>query len=89
MIINEHINFNTLIPFLRKYKVFTRDEMEYFSKSIFTTAEKVTKLIECIPTKDENGIRNFVRALSEAHEHSGHNTILEHLYDIAFPETPV
>ena len=63
--------------------------MEYFSNSNFITAEKVTKLIEWIPTKDENGIRNFVRALSEAHEHSGHNTILEHLYDIAFAETPV
>ena len=63
--------------------------MEYFSKGYYITAEKVSKLIECIPTKDESGIRNFVRALSEAHEHSGHNTILEHLYDIAFAETPV
>lgn len=89
VIIKEHINFDTLMPFLDKYKIFTRDEMEYLKKDTLITAEKVTKLIEYIPTKNENGICNFVRALNEAHEHTGHITIIEHLHDTAFPETHI
>ena len=89
VIIKEHINFCTLIPFLNQYKVLTRDEVEYLTKDTLITAEKVKKLIEYIPTKNRNGMHNFVRALNEAHEHTGHITIIEHLHDTAFPETPV
>jgi len=53
--------------------------MEYFNNSNDSTAEKVNKLIEWLLQKDESGIRNFVKALNEAHEHSGHFTILNEM----------
>ena len=86
MIIKEHINFDTLIPFLNKYNIFTRDEMECLTNNMILTAQKVNNLITLwIPGKNEDGICNFVKALNEAHEHSGHITIIEHLYNTAFP----
>ena len=93
VIIEGHINFKTLIPFLNKYKIFTRAEMEYLMNDFIPTADRVNNLITlCIPQfplKNENGLCNFVRALNEAHEHGGHITIIEHLYNAAFPETIV
>ena len=91
--IKKHINFNTLIPFLNKHNIFTSDEMELFNKDILITADKVNKLMEWIPKKDEKGVHDFMKALGEACEHSGHYVILKHLYDICarvnITETPV
>ena len=63
--------------------------MEYLISELNPESKKVSNLILWIDKKNENGIHNFVRALDEAHEHSGHIAILEHLYDTAFPNTPV
>jgi len=88
-VITDHVEFETLIPFLNEHEIFTRSEMEYFNNRYYSNAEKVNKLIEWLPKKDENGIHNFVRALNEAHKHSGHSTILKHLYEIACTNTTV
>lgn len=88
MIIKNHINFDILVPFLNKYRIFTGDEIKYFNESN-TESKKVSNLILWIAKKNENGIRNFVKALHEAHEHSGHITILEDLHETAFPHTTV
>ena len=89
VIIKKHINFDTLLPFLNQYNIFTSDEMEYFKKDIFITTDKVSKLMEWIPKKDKKGVYDFVRALDEACEHSGHVVILKHLYDICAHDIPV
>jgi len=88
-IITDHIKFEILIPFLNQHEIFTRPEMEYFNNRYYSNAEKVNILIEWLPKKDEKEICNFVRALNEAHEHSGHSTTLKHLYKIACPNTTV
>ena len=60
--------------------------MECLMNKFITTGEKVNNLITSwIPGKHEDGLCNFVRALNEASEHSGHITILEHLYNTALP----
>ena len=84
--IEEHINFDHLIPFFNKYRIFTRNEMECLMNKLIPSTEKVNNLITLwIPGKHEDGLRNFVKALDEAQEHSGHITIIEHLYNTAFP----
>lgn len=87
MTIDENINFDTLIPFFDKYRIFTKDEMEHFMNKLISKANKVTNLIMWIEAKDESGICNFVKALNEAHKHSGHIAILKQLYNTAFSET--
>lgn len=83
-IINKHINFDTLIPFLSFYHIFTDDEMEILMNVYKTKAEKVNELITSLPTKDKDGIYNFVKALNDAHEHSGHGEILDNLKEQLF-----
>ena len=77
--IEEKINFETLIPFLNKYKIFTTGEMKYFVNKLHSDADKVANLVIWLEAKNEKGIYDFVRALNEAKEHSGHIVILEHL----------
>jgi len=89
VIINEHIKFQILISHFNHYGIFTRDEVKCFSTESISDTDKGNNLIEWLSRKDENGIHSFVRALSEAHEHSGHLAILKHLYDILYPQTEV
>ena len=77
-IIKNHINFETLIPFLNYYAIFTDDEMDILMNAS-KKAEKVNELITSLPTKDKDGIYNFVKALNDAHQHSGHDVILDNL----------
>ena len=77
-IIKKHINFETLVPFLNSRAIFTDDEMDVLINASYK-AEKVNKLITSLPTKDKDGIYNFVKALNDAHEHSGHGEILDNL----------
>ena len=78
--IKDCINFGSLIPYLNKYAIFTRNEMEYFMKKYHSDSEKVINLIVWLSKKEGRGIHNFVRALKEAEEHSGHLEILLHLH---------
>ena len=84
-----HVKFETLIPFLNHYRIFTATEMEYFNNKFNSTADKVNILIQWLSTKDHDGIHNFVKALNEADEHSGHKVILEKLHGTMFPVTTV
>ena len=83
-IIKEKINFETLLPSLNKYKIFTTDEMKYFVNKLHSDADKVAMLVIWLEAKEEKGINDFVRALNEAEEHSGHIVILEHLHNKFF-----
>ena len=87
MTIEDHINFKSLIPFLNKYGIFTKDEMKYFMKDCHSDSDKVNNLIVWLPTKDAEGIHNFVRALKEAEEHSGHLEIIKDLHKYIYPHT--
>ena len=78
--IKHHINFESLIPYFNKYKMFTRDEMEDFTSIHLSYSKRVNSLIEWLPKKDDIGIYKFVRVLKEAEEHSGHLEIIKHLH---------
>ena len=78
-IINTHIKFELLIQYFNQYKIFTDDEMDHFNSAI-SKMEKVNKLILYLRQKDYEGNCNFVRALSNSKEHSGHRAILKELY---------
>ena len=53
--------------------------MEFFESVYHSKADKVSKLISSLKSKDKNGIYNFVKALNDEHEHSGHLVIIEKL----------
>ena len=89
VIIDTHINFDTLVQFFDKYDVFTRNEMKFFNSKYREDVDKVNKLIILLEAKDEQGVYNFVRALNEAHEHPDHSVILEHFHKTAFGEATV
>ena len=88
-IINKHIKFETLIQFLNRYNIFTADEIQYFNNKHHSVVEKVNQLISWLDTKDHDGICNFVKALNEENEHSGHHVILKELHKELFPVTTV
>ena len=79
--IKDYINLENLIPFLDTFAVFTKDEKKFFMNKYHSDAEKVGDLIMRLDAKDEKEIRNFVKALNEAQEHSGHIVILKHLHE--------
>ena len=87
MTIKEYIDFENLIPFLNKHAVFTKDELKFFMNKYHSDADKVSNLIMWLHAKNENEIHNFVKALFEAQEHSGHRVILNHLHERIFPES--
>ena len=75
-----YIKFKTLNPFLREYQIFTQSEMKHFSNEYHDVEDKVSNLIEWLNQKHEKGIYDFVKALNDAFEHSGHLVILEEIY---------
>ena len=78
--INKKIKFDTLIQYLHNYEIFTDSEMFIFSHQLISPEEKVNHLIISLEKKEEDGVLNFVRALNDAHEHSGHIAILKQLH---------
>ena len=78
--INKKIKFDTLIQYLNKYCIFTHGEIYKFKSQLISPEEKVNDLISSLEEKEEDGVLNFVRALNDAHEHSGHVAILEQLH---------
>ena len=80
-IIDKKINFGTLIPYLNQYSIFTRSERATFTNPVLKPDDKVTSLIESLEKKDDEGIKNFIRALNDASEHSGHAEILQCIHE--------
>ena len=80
-IITEKINFVTLIQYFNKYSIFTGSEIQVFNNAVLTNAEKANSLVEYLGQKTEEGIKNFVKALNDASEHSGHVDILQCILD--------
>ena len=83
-IIEDNINFKILEPFLKQYKIFTEDEMEYFMSDSNDKQDKVAKLIDTLRSKNEKEIHDFVKALNEADKYTGHLAILYGLHEVAF-----
>lgn len=73
--LNTHINMNCLLPYLNKYRILTNDDQFFLSKDSKAPSEKVNYLMTLLGSKDNNTVNNFLRALTEEKEHSGHARI--------------
>lgn len=76
-LISQHINFICLIKFFNHYKIFVSDEMHHLQNNELSDERKTNSLIGWLSKKDEEGVRNFLKSLNDAKEHSGHSAILK------------
>ena len=70
--LNEHVNMNSLIPYMNKYGILTRNERFYLNDLTKSPSDKVTYLLNVLDLKDDKTVRNFVKALKEEKQHPGH-----------------
>jgi len=68
--IAQHIDFITLMQYLNRYRIFTSNEIHHLSHDPVEVS--ANNLIDWLSRKDEDGVLNFVKALNDAREHSGH-----------------
>jgi len=73
----QYINIKTLVPYLNKYKILTSVERQQLLNMQATREEKVDLLIEILESKSGESKENFLKALKEAHEHTGHEDLLK------------
>jgi len=72
--IDKHIKFSILLQYFNKYKIFTTTEMNHFKQDFHEVS--VNNLIMWLEGKSDKGIIDFVKALNDEKEHSGHKQIL-------------
>ena len=73
--LNEHVNMNSLIPYMNKYGILTKNERFYLNDSTKSPSDKVTYVLGVLELKDDKTIRNFVKALKEEKQHPGHSVL--------------
>lgn len=73
--LNEHINMNSLIPYMNKYKVLMKNERFYLNDPSKYPSDKVTYLLNVLDTKDDKTVNNFLKALREEKQHPGHSKL--------------
>jgi len=73
----QYINIKTLVPYLNKYKILTLVERQQLLNMQTTREEKVDLLIKILESKSGEGKENFLKALKEAHEHTGNEYLLK------------
>lgn len=73
----KYMNVQLLVRYLNKYSVLTRDERYHLRSSDKSPAEKVDYLLGCLDNKDDDSQQNFIKALKETREHTGHSKLCE------------
>ena len=71
----KYINMVSLIPFLNKYGILTSEERFYLNNNHKSPTEKVNYLLQYLESKNEETVKDFLKALKEASEHSGHTEL--------------
>ena len=71
----KYINMVSLIPYLNKYGILTQEERFYLNNNHKSPTEKVNFLLTYLESKNEETVRNFLKAIKEAREHSGHTEL--------------
>lgn len=71
----KYINMVSLIPYLNKYGILTAEERHYLNNNHKSPTEKVNYLLQYLESKGEETVKNFLKALKEAGEHSGHTEL--------------
>lgn len=70
--LNKYINMSSLIPYMNKHKVLTKNERFYLNDITKSPSDKVTYLLSYLEGKGPATMNGFLRALREEKEHSGH-----------------
>ena len=73
--LNEHINMNSLIPYMNKYKVLMKNERFHLNDPSKYPSDKVTYLLNVLDRKDDKTVNNFLKALKEEKRHPGHSKL--------------
>lgn len=74
---SKHIDMISLIPFLNKYGILTQAERFYLSSETHSPPEKVTYLLQHLDCKGGITVKDFLKALHDANEHTGHIELCE------------
>ena len=70
-----YINMVSSIPYLNKYGILTQEERFYLNNNRKSPTEKVNFLLTYLESKNEETVKNFLKAIKEAREHSGHTEL--------------
>jgi len=78
--LQEYINIEQLLPFLKKYAVLAINERQHLELRDTTNYEKVQYLLSTLGSKSEEGQEDFIKALYESSKQegsSGHHKMIE------------
>lgn len=62
----------SLMPYLNKYGILTSEARYNLNSNVKTPMEKVNYLLQHLEGKCDTTVKNFLQALREASEHTGH-----------------
>ena len=70
-----YINISSLYPYLNKYRILVREERQILMNPYLIQTQKVDKLLEFMDGKSPSSQRDFLKAIKDAREHTGHKEI--------------
>jgi len=70
--ISMYINLDCLVPYLNRFTILTRIERSFLSNPLKSPNEKIAYLLDALEGKDANSVNNFLTALRQEKEHTGH-----------------
>ena len=73
------LDLPSLIPFLNRYSLLTRQQDELLRNDHHTRQDRVLKLLEYIDGKGQEGYKMFVQAILEETTHIGHKELYKRL----------
>ena len=84
----ELIDLSTLIPHLASKFLLSDEDLEYMTNKHFTRSDKITKLLQIIPTKGKSGFQLFMHAIKEEKTHLGHKELYQIVSQCESLDTP-
>ena len=75
--LRKYINLESLIPHLNAYEILTKGERDQLNMPEISSQQKVDRLLHFLESKSDESIQNFLKALKDADEHTGHRQLLD------------
>jgi len=82
---NRYINLKCLVPYLNRYKILTKSDRFYLNNPLTSPDEKMTYLLSTLDEKSTESLHNFLRALKEEPEHTGHQELCKLIAQKGYP----
>ena len=76
------VNMDTLLPYLQKHLLVTRDEEYCLSNIMYRSSKKAQMLLGYLKTKKHGSLQLILCCLNSAHEHIGHKEVADKLKQI-------